>query len=515
MPNSRETEIYDRNKKPVSYYEMQDWLAEPQQNDLTDKMADLVNKNGRKEGINLDRLHSNPDERRKPGVELLARYLHHLCRQGKLYLFEKVYQGYYPVPDVKKDETPPVPTVSADTPDIPQAGKIVADFDSCYSSPQTDIIISLESSLAQLHRACDVYSFTVPVILIELETVLGKLKKNTRVYKEAEKKMEDALKAPLEVTGLKKELKEKRTAMENSLAELRDINGTQFKHKLQTLIDSLEKAEKKADAEARRTAEEERTKSAEKAQKAAEKQIPAPKNVDGASVVYLCIKSAEDFADFLVHSQSVDFDGLPHNSSRVERILAFEGRRQAADDILSEFPFLNGLTVASNFETIRDHMNGAPGVLTEDIVKLIEYLKFEATSARGSGKWRGVGKQDLTTLENFVRNLEQIVIERLTHALDQLPAGLEPHQWAALIANKQFFDHVDETHHHPEETKQHLKSLPKRGNTNKPAVIRETIKSFIKDIYAAVGKPKETDGSVVKTLKDALRVLAGERDEPR
>ena len=33
--------------------------------------------------------------------------------------------------------------------------------------------------------------------------------------------------------------------MENSLAELRDINGTQFKHKLQTLIDSLEKAEKK------------------------------------------------------------------------------------------------------------------------------------------------------------------------------------------------------------------------------------------------------------------------------
>ena len=81
--------------------------------------------------------------------------------------------------------------------------------------------------------------------------------------------------------------------MENSLVELRDINGTQFKNKITNSNRLFRKSEEKADAEARRTAEEERTKSAEKGQKAAEKQIPAPKNVDGASVVYLCMNNQQ------------------------------------------------------------------------------------------------------------------------------------------------------------------------------------------------------------------------------
>lgn len=230
--------------------------------------------------------------------------------------------------------------------------------------------------------------------------------------------------------------------------------------------------------------------------KASAEKIPVP--VSGAAMVYLCIRrqheihgrtsadldeaSAREFAELAVSSTVVDFDGLPpagdefmaEYKAKLSFLTSTEILKKTADGVLREFPFLNGIEVTSSLHELEHHFSAAPPISIQQIVGLIEYLRLEATKERGKTTG-GIGRQDLTALECFVRNLEHIVEQMIA---EEILAGNPAQPWekASETVLKKLYKPMTDTKADPSRIKKFLQRLPERGehpgggheNPNKP-----------------------------------------------
>lgn len=410
----------------------------------------------------------------QPGVRLLFYYLYYLSQSdSNLTAFTEVYESRF-------NESPVQTSL-----EIPSSNDIVEAIRACYTAPSLPVVIKLRDLITEIELVCQKYNLTLPPIMVDVKSKLDQVvqslpefnqsKEQQARIEELNSKIEQAkihyretLALSLSAKKTKKTKKadiaqfenlaaeEKRTLdalsqeletirsqligdtakqnLEQAVARLQSINIAQLKEELRIFNETIEKK-----------------------RKAASTRISG--HVDCASVVYLCIQreyeklefsgdeldkeTVKAFCAFAVGITHVHFNGV--KTGKIRHALAYEKRRKSANEVLKNFPFLKGISIKDGVKKIAEHLDKDPAVPTEAIIDLIAYLRFEAIEARdkhpslGGLVQHGIGSQDLYDLEIFIRNLENIVRQRLAN---EILEGDKTDLWkkATRIVNENFYE---------------------------------------------------------------------------